>query len=97
MNCLTEKERERLKIGEVANVLNVTPSLARNLLREWGVEPCADYGRGRGRGLRWSRAEVEAAVDRSVPVPARKVVPGKKRRKHALDGDRADVIAGLFR
>lgn len=93
-----DHREERLKIGEVADVLNVTPGLARNLLREWGVEPCADYGPGRGRGFRWSKAEVEAAVAGSVP--ARRVVPwksGKKRRrKHALDGDRADVLAGLF-
>jgi hypothetical protein len=92
-----DRLEQRLKIGEVADVLNVTPGLARNLLREWGVEPCADYGPGRGRGFRWSRVEIEAAVAGSVP--ARKVVPGrvvKKRRKHALDGDRADVLAGLF-
>jgi len=88
---------KRLKIGEVADVLNVTTGLARNLLNECGVKPCADYGPGRGRGFRWSRAEVVAAADGSVP--ARRVVPGKhgkKRRKHALDGNRADVLAGLF-
>lgn len=89
---------ERLKIAEVADVLNVTPGVARNLLCEWGVKPCADYGRGRGRGLRWSKGEIQAAAAGSVP--AQKLVAGKsggkRKRKHALDGDRADVLAELF-
>lgn len=85
--------KKRLKISEVADVLNVTPGLARNLLREWGVEPCADYGRGRGRGLRWSPEDIEAAADRTV---LRKAAPQPRQKgRHALDSD--NIVTDLFK
>ncbi len=85
---------QRLKISEVADILNASPGVARSLLREWGVKPCADYGRGRGRGLRWDQAAVEAAADRSVQraAPPR---PFRRPKKHALDG--SSIVEELFR
>ena len=84
--------KKRLKISEVAVILNVTPGLARNLLREWGVEPCADYGPGRGRGLRWSSDDIDVAAERTVN--RKRPTPPRRPRRHALDG--ANIVADLF-
>jgi hypothetical protein len=46
---------------QIAERLGTTPALAARLLSEHGVSPI-DFGRGRGRGLRWYSAAVDAAL-----------------------------------
>ncbi|MBQ3058799.1 MAG: hypothetical protein IJD16_00580 [Desulfovibrio sp.] len=51
-----------LKRQDIARVLNVSESRARQLLAEHGVNPI-DMGRGRGNGLRWRTSAVIEVAD----------------------------------
>lgn len=46
-----------LRIGDVAEILNTSPRVARKYLKEAGLEPLF-LGKGRSRGLRWLRSAV---------------------------------------
>jgi hypothetical protein len=63
---------------QIAERLGTTPALAARLLSEQGVSPI-DFGRGRGRGLRWYSAAVDAALLR-LHEESQKPQPKKRPR-----------------
>lgn len=74
--------------AEVAAMLKVSPKAARKLLTKWQVQPRADFGAGRGMGLRWSADDVIEAAEKTSPHrttnsprPCRR----RAKRTHAMD------------
>jgi len=50
-----------LRAADVAEMLGTTRGVAASILAEHGVKP-VDFGRGRGRGLRWLESAVNAVM-----------------------------------
>ena len=68
-----------LRAADVAEMLGTTRGVAVSIMAEHGVRP-VDFGRGRGRGLRWLESAVkavmqamhEAAQPKGRPAPRQK-------------------------
>lgn len=72
-----------LTIAQAAELLSFkTSDATRNLLRELGVRPI-DLGLGRGRGHRYYRHEILAALENRRSTPAKKAQ--RKPKPAALD------------
>ena len=89
------KLKHLLNKSEVAELVGLGPKSTMKMLKEFGVEPCADFGPGRGRGPRWRTSEVLEAVygtkpHRTTPAPR----PPKRKRNHAINS--ATIIDDLF-
>ena len=66
---------------QIAQALGTTPGVAAALLSERGVNP-VDWGRGRGRGLRWYAPAVkQAALDMHEEVQRKAAAPAKKKAR----------------
>ncbi len=50
-----------LRAADVAEMLGTTRGVAVSIMAEHGVRP-VDFGRGRGRGLRWLESAVKAVM-----------------------------------
>jgi len=73
--------RQYITSSEVASILSCSPSAAKKWLTRCGVSPVM-LGPGRGLGIRWNLAEVEAAIDGAVL--SEKPKPEKKDRRPPL-------------
>ncbi|MBQ3059577.1 MAG: hypothetical protein IJD16_04600 [Desulfovibrio sp.] len=63
--------KKYVTVRYVAEILSCTPSAARKWLKRNNVHPLS-LGVGRGLGLRWNLAEVEAVIAGAILVPKEK-------------------------
>ena len=63
--------QQYITAADVGRMLSCTPSAARKWLSRNGVSPLS-LGVGRGLGLRWNLAEVEAAIAGNIIYPESK-------------------------
>ena len=70
---------EYITSAEVGRILSLSPRSAMRWLRRQGVNPIS-LGVGRGLGLRWNKAEVEAVISGAVLFPPEPKEEKKPRR-----------------
>ena len=71
-----------ISLEEAAAILSAPVAKTRRLLKNL---PCIDYGKGRGGGKRWRRADVEKLLDNLFKEETKPCRPGKVADMKAAD------------
>lgn len=86
-----------LTIDDVAGMFATNRNVALEFLHNQGIRPIADFGRGKRRGKRWLRTDIEALIQRlSTKRPKSKSVSRAKNGEDLLSMSLTEAYDKLY-